>query len=111
MSTSPTANVSTPRQVPIRTALRCLRVIPTNSRSRLQAELSGQSVKLLQRFGVSAELGLGPRERFQGIVLPVKHGIGSDQLEPTGKIVALLRQPIVKPLYHGLDYGLAVNGG
>ena len=53
---------------------------------------------------------LRPPERLQGIILPVEHGIGSDQLEPTGKIVALLRQPVIKPLYHGLDHGLAVGG-
>src|SRR5262245_46662588 len=107
VKTSPTAIASTPTQVPIRTALRCLRVISHNSSSRLQTKLSCQGIKLLQCFGVPAELRLGPGEGLHGIILPVEHGIGSNQLEPTGKIVALLRQPIVQPLYHGLDHGLA----
>jgi hypothetical protein len=70
---------------------------------------AAKGIKLLQRLGVATELGLSPFKRFKRVVLPVKYGIGSYELEPTGKIVAVLREPVGKPLHHGFDHGLAVG--
>ena len=102
-STSPTATPSTTRQVPIRTPLRCFRVM-TSIQARPQADRAAARACALPLNWLLARC-----KRLQRVVLPVEHAIGSDQLEPAGKIAAVLVEPGGEPLHHLLDHRLALG--
>ena len=49
-------------------------------------------------------------QRFHRIVLPVEHAIGAHQLEPAGKIAAVLVELGGKTPHHGFDHRLPLGG-